>query len=164
MAIQQRAKQVFGSVVILVGCAFAFPLALMMVSGHIENLWKIDNMTVYLVRIGALVLFTSLSVYLICTGLRMVNPRVMEPFRFGWGKILFGSWVLFSQVSAHYHLIPEGPLPILKPSNAAEGVSMKVTGMAMCLLAVYLIFRGIRAGFSPRESLLTQIIPSPPQH
>lgn len=164
MHIKQRAKQVFGSVVVLVGCAFAFPLILAVVPGHIDNLWKIDNMTVYLVRIAALVLFTSLSVYLICTGLRMVNPRVIKPFRFGWGKILFGSWILFSQVSSHYDLTPEGPLPIFKPSNPNEAVSMKVTAMAMCLVSVYLIFRGVRAGFYPRNSLPTQITPAPPRH
>jgi hypothetical protein len=174
MDVKRRTKQVFGGLVILVGCAFASPLLLTLVSGRNYNLRTNDGMPVYLVRLGALILFTSLSAYLICTGLRMVSPKVLRPFRFGWGKILLGSWMLFSEASSHYHLAPEGPLPILKPSNATEAVSMKVTGIAMCLVSVYLIFRGIRAVFthvsrcqhpaSPRRRRSSWQVPQPAPH
>jgi hypothetical protein len=73
MDAKHRAKQVFVGVVVMVGCAFASPLLLTLGSGHVDSLWKIDDMRLYVVRIGALSLFTSLSAYLICTGLRMVK-------------------------------------------------------------------------------------------
>jgi hypothetical protein len=90
----------------------------------------------------------ALPVYFICSGLRMMNPKLIKPFRFGWGKIIIGSGMLFSQVGSHYHLVPEGPLPILKPSNPTEAVSMEVTGIVMSFVFAYLIFRGIRQGFT----------------
>ena len=66
-------------------------------------------------------------------------------------------------VASRYHLIPEGPFPILKPSNAGEAVGMEMAAMAISLLALYLIYRGIRAGSYQRKSSPTQIIASPPQ-
>jgi hypothetical protein len=91
MDIKHRAKQACGIFLVLVGCALAI-----LVFRNIDNLWKIDNLTIYPWRVGLLVLRASISAYLICTGLRMVNPMLIKPFRFGWGKILFGSMMLFT--------------------------------------------------------------------
>jgi hypothetical protein len=159
MDMKHRAKQACGIFLVLLGCAQA-----VRVFRNIDNLWKIDKLTIYSWRIGSLVLLASFSAYFICTGLRMVNPMLIKPFRFGWGKILFGSTMLFTQVASHYHLVPEeGPFSNLKPSNAGEAVGWEVAAMAMSVLALYLIYRGIRAGFYQRKSLPTQIISSPPQ-
>ena len=142
-------KRGFGIVVVLTGCVFASPLLLALLRGHLANGWRFQPIAVSLLRIATLVLLASFSTYLICSGLRMLNPLLVPTFRFGWGKILVGSWMLLSQVSSHYHLAPEGPLPIFKPSNASQSVGMTVAGIVMCLVAVYLIFRGIREGSLP---------------
>jgi hypothetical protein len=153
MDAKYRTKQILGGLAFLVGCAFLSPLLLMLISGHINNIWKIDNAANYFMRIAAVVLFASFAAYFLCTGLRMVSPRLLKPFRFGWGKILLGVWILFSEISSHFHLVPEGPLPLLKPSNETQALSMKATGIAICVLSVFLIFRGVRAGFRSHKSV-----------
>lgn len=163
MDTKRRAKQVFGGVMVLVGCVSLLRILGALIFGHIANSWASVGLALNLWNIGTLVLLTSLGVYFVCAGLRWINPQLIKPPRFGWGKIIFGSLMLFSQVGSHYHLVPEGPLPILKPSNPTEAVSMQVTGIAISLVCVYLIFRGIRAGFARRESQLDIPPPQSPE-
>ena len=85
--------------------------------------------------------------YLFYSGLRMVSPKTVSPSRFGWGKMIIGALILYLQVGLDYHLVPEGPLPIRKPSNATEAASVLVID----LIGVYIIFRGIWEGYSRRE-------------
>jgi hypothetical protein len=151
MNVKRRGKQVVGGLLVLIGCVVSLSFLRGLAIGHIDNLWK-WGLAFSLWNIGRLVIQAALAVYLICSGLRMMNPKLIKPFRFGWGKIVIGSSVLFSQVGSHYHLIAEGPLPRFKPSNPTQAASMEVTGIVMSLVFAYLIFRGIRQGFSRPES------------
>jgi hypothetical protein len=82
----------------------------------------------------------------------MINPALIQPSRFGWGKIVFGTWMLFSQIGAYFHLVPDGPIPLLKPDNATQAACMHVTSVVLSLVFLYLIFRGVRAGLSRRQT------------
>ena len=142
MNIKPRAIQVLGGVLLLVGCGLSILILRAVIFGHIGNIWNV----------GVSVWLVSLSAYLVCSGLRMVSPKVFKPFRFGWGKIILGSSILFGQVGSHYGPTADGPLPLFKPSNPTQAASMKLTSIVISLISVYLIFRGIRTGFARRES------------
>lgn len=146
-------KQVFGSITLLVGCASSFPLLRLLLSGDIFHIWRIDLLARNFWNLSFLLLLTAFSVYLVCTGLRMLNPALVRSFRFGWGKIIFGSLMLLSSLRSHYEGEPAGPLPILKPSNEHQALTMKATGIVLDLFFSYLIFRGIRQGFSRLENI-----------
>jgi len=112
-------------------------------------------------NLSFLFLITAFSVYLVCTGLRMLNPALVRSFNFGWGKIIFGSLMLLSSVGSHYEGERAGPLPILKPSNETQALTMKATGIVLDFFFAYLIFRGIREGLSRRENIKSpETIPS----
>jgi hypothetical protein len=77
----------------------------------------------------------------------MLNPQLIKKPRFGWGRIVIGSFMLYVQVGSDLHLVPDGPVPTLKPSNPAQAAAMRMTGIALCLVFIYVVYRGIRAGF-----------------
>jgi len=162
MDAKRLGKQVVGGLLTLVGCAFSLSVVRVLALSHIENLWT-RGLALTLWNIGGLVLLAALSGYLVGSGLRMMNPQLVKPFRFGRGKIIVGSWVLFSRVGSHYHLVPDGPVPILKPSNPTQAVSIKVTGIVVSLVVAYLIFRGILQGFTRPESQSDTLPPQSPE-
>jgi len=160
MEAKHRGKQVLGGVLVFVGCGVSLLVLRLLAFGHIVNVWMFGGLGPTLWNVGRLVLLAALSVYLVCSGLRMINPKLAKPFRFGWGKILFGSLMILSGVGSHYHLVPDGPIPYFKPSNSTEAVSMKVTNIALSIIFACLIFRGIREGFVQRDSHAAQPPPS----
>jgi len=69
--------------------------------------------------------------------------------------------MLLSSVGSHYEGERAGPLPILKPSNETQALTMKATGIVLDFFFAYLIFRGIREGLSRRENIKSpETIPS----
>jgi len=48
----------------------------------------------------------------------MLNPGAIRAFKFGWGKILIGSWLILSEVSWYCHLVPKGI--VLKAAKAQD--------------------------------------------
>jgi hypothetical protein len=140
------AKHVLGAVLVLAGIAVVFLVARRLVLDVIVKIWQF-GVLITLWRLGLFVLVGSVAVYLIRSGLRMINPRVFGPFRFGWGKILFGVVILYMQLGFDYHFIPRGRRPIPNPSTMNQAVSVLIWD----LIGVYLIFRGIWRGFYQRE-------------
>lgn len=96
-------------------------------------------------------MFTSVSIYLIFAGLRMIAPDRVKRFRFGWGRILLGLWMLLGQLAQYLHLNRQGPIPLFEPSNATQAIAMQFTGVVMVLFAVCLIAWGMWTGFSARK-------------
>ena len=133
-------KQICGGLLVVVGCA----ILLLLLRGMFRQIGTIWNV------VGD-VLLVSLLVYVCLSGLRMMNPSLVRRPRFGWGKIIVGLFVLYSQAMRYFHLFPDGPIPELKPANPTQAASMKVTMVAICLLFAYVIYRGIRQGF-PRSA------------
>ena len=144
MDIKHRAKQVSGGFLFLVGCGLLLLLVRPLIFGHFHfgNIWSF----------ATFVLLAFISVYLVCSGLRMVSPGVIKPSRFGWGKVILGLWILNGALESNYAPPADGPLPLFKPSNPTQAVSMKVTAIFISLIGLYLIFRGIRAGFAQGKS------------
>jgi hypothetical protein len=160
MDAKRLGKQVLGGVLTLIGCGLALALLRVLVFGHIENRWNSSALGQSLWSAFGLILLVALSVYIICSGLRMTNPRLVRPFRFGWGKILISLFVLSGRVGFYFHFFPQ--LADLKPSNPTEAASMKVAEIALGLFFSYLIFRGIRQGFTrPEPQLDTLPLQSP---
>jgi hypothetical protein len=111
------------------------------------GIWQTGGILRTLYRLGFLLLNASLAVYLIYFGWRVVNAKKVRTSGFGWGEMIIGTLILYIQAGFDYHLIPNRPFPIHMPSNLAEAASVLVCD----LIGVYLIFRGIWAGFSRRE-------------
>lgn len=100
------AKHVLGAVLVLAGIAVVFLVARRLVLDVIVKIWQF-GVLITLWRLGLFVLVGSVAVYLIRSGLRMINPRVFGPFRFGWGKILFGVVILYMQLGSIIISFPE---------------------------------------------------------
>jgi membrane protease YdiL (CAAX protease family) len=140
MNIKHSARLALGVLILLVGACLSVALLPRLVLGRIGDFWQV----------GIVVLLAALSAYLIYSGLRLINPQRFKPPKFGWGKIILGSFLLFGQVGSHYHP-SEGPLPLFRPSNPTQAASMRATSVVIDLVCVYLIFRGVWQGFSRRE-------------
>jgi hypothetical protein len=126
MKTNRLAKQLFGIVVLLVGCVLL--LASLGRLPYIAHFWAAGNLGLILWNVAGLVLFPSLGVYCVCAGLRLLNPQLIKKPRFGWGRIVIGSFMLYVQVGSDLHFIPDGPVPTLKPSNPTQATSMRMTG------------------------------------
>ena len=143
MGFKHRAKQVLGAVVV----AASVWLALLMLRRLVVPDWLVGGILTKLYTAGFLVLNAALAVHLFYSGLRIVNPKTVSPSRFEWGKVIVGALILYLQVGFDYHLVPKGPLPFHMPSTPTQAASV----LAFDLTAVYLIFRGVRAGVIRRE-------------
>lgn len=144
------AKQLLGIVVLLVGCVLL--LASLRRLLHISEFLKTGNPGLILWNIAGLGVFVAVGAYCFLSALRLLNPQLVKKPRFGWGRIVLGSFMLYVQIGSDLHLVPDGPLPAFKPSNPAEAATMKMTGIALCFVFAYVIYRGIRAGFAKHES------------
>jgi vacuolar-type H+-ATPase subunit I/STV1 len=133
-------KIVFGAVMVAFASAWIWVLVLRgLVYGGISQR---GGIVITLYRLGCLILSAGLAAYLVYYAWRMLNPKTVSTSGFGWGKILVGVLILYVQVGFDYHLVPEGPIPIHKPSNPTEAASVLIFD----LIAAYLIFRGVWAG------------------
>jgi len=95
------------------------------------------------------VLFLAVSTYLINIGRRAISlgkgfPRP-EP-RFGWGRILIGAVILYTNAVRHFNLIPARfPKPLETPNNL-EALAMNITVALIYVACFWLIFSGIWKG------------------
>ncbi len=144
------AKQLLGIVVLLVGCVLL--LASLRRLLHISEFWKTGNPGLILWNVAGFVVLIAVGVYCFLSALRLLNSRLVKKPRFGWGRIVLGSFMLYVQIGSDLHLVPDGPVPTFKPSNPAEAATMKMTGIALCFAFAYVIYRGIRVGFARPES------------
>ena len=158
MGFKHRAKQVLGAVMVLASVGLSLLILRRLGFGQNAGIWRAGLLPM-LYTLGFLVLNACFAVYLFCSGLRMVSPNMVGPTRFGWGKVIVGALILYIQVGFIYHLVPEGPLPIRKPSTPAEA-----TSVVLCdLIAVYLIVRGIWEGYSRRGPQPDNLPPQSPE-
>jgi hypothetical protein len=147
MVVKHRPTQIFGGISLLLGCILFIALLRKLVVTHLAVLWPTNVLAFNVYNLGGFVLLACFAAYCVGAGLRLMNPELIKRPRFGWKKILFGLWMLYANAGTYFHLVPEGPIPLFKPSNAPEAASMKMTTALLCLVFVYLIFRGVREGF-----------------
>ena len=137
------AKQVIGYIAVVLGGILGLLLLRAVVFGRIVNFWML---------LGDL-LFAGLAVYLIYAGRRVVcsaKRQPLRPARFGWGRMLLGAILLFSNASSHFHLYPvRTVIQPMQPSNATEAAAMNITAIAIALGSAALIVSGICKGLRP---------------
>ena len=138
-----RAKQVLGVVVLLIGVAFSLVLLRTLVFDHNPIQWNASELGRSLFNILAWLLLIATAAYLVHSGLRMMKPKLIKPFRLGLGKMIVGSFVLWLQFGTHYHFLG----PAVENPNPTEAVSGIVIAVALSLFSVYLIFLGVYQGF-----------------
>ena len=95
-------------------------------------------------------LFFALAVYLFTVGRRAISISKGSPrrrARFGRGRILLGSIVLWSFVVDQFHLVPVRRFKHLGPTNETQAVAMKVTTIVIVSGCILVIFSGIWRGF-----------------
>jgi len=102
-------------------------------------------------------LFFSVAVYFFNLGRRalaVARGEVTRKARFGWGRILAGTAVLFGKADERFHLLPAGTrrLKAFESSNATQAVAMNVTAAVLCTGCVLLILWGIWKGFAQRPT------------
>jgi hypothetical protein len=139
---KNRGKQVLGAALVLASVWLSVLILRRLV---FTDIWQVGGVLLRLYTLGFLVLNAIFAVWLLYFGMRMVNPKTFRPSRFGWGRIISGATILYMQVGFDSKLVSGGPY---KPSTQAQAASVLVID----LVAVYLIFRGIRAGFARPES------------
>ena len=113
----------------------AFLLLVALVRRHPWNIWMV----------GGDILFGSTAAYLVYRGVlaaRGMDYSKRAGPRFGWGRLLVGSWILLSNTFGRV----SAPLNTLKPSNETQAVAMKTTEGMLLLGAGCLIVWGIANG------------------
>jgi membrane protease YdiL (CAAX protease family) len=107
------------------------------------------------ILLGYLIFF-ALAIYLFSLGRRALsfakgNPRSKS--RFGWGRMIFGTIILYGATADRFHLLPAGQsLKRFEPANKTQAVSMNVTTIGICAVCALLIFSGVWQGFRPPSS------------
>jgi hypothetical protein len=151
MDAKHRGIQILGWVSALVG----YGLALVLIRGIFLGITRgfgTVPVKAFWVALGYLIFF-GLAAYLVIVGRRAISiARGNSPSksRFGWGRILLGAIFLYGNMATRFHLIPENGsahFRHLEPANPTEAVSMKITGIAILLGCLSLIFSGILRGF-----------------
>lgn len=80
-------------------------------------------------------LFFALAVYLFNVGRRAMSTAKGQPqsrVRFGWGRMLVGTILLYSWAIGRFHLIPRS-FRHLEPANKTEAVAMEATAIVIVL-------------------------------
>jgi hypothetical protein len=101
----------------------------------------------------------AFAAYLISIGRRTISfgkgvPRPKG--RFGWGRILTGIIILWSNIVSRFDLIPVRFKP-LQASNDVEAVAMSITEVLLFVGCVLLIFWGIWRGLRRQPPALSDI-------
>ena len=92
-------------------------------------------------------LFLALAVYLF-----EVGRHALAIARFGWGRIIMGSIVLYSSAVDHCDLVPALGFKHLEPANETQALGMKFTAIIISLGCILLIFSGVWRGFRPHRT------------
>lgn len=95
-------------------------------------------------------LFLGLAVYIFTLGRRTLSiakGSPPPPTRFGWGRIVLGTILLYGSAVDHWHLMPAGPIKRMEPANETQAVAMTVTTIVLVLACVALILSGLWRGF-----------------
>ncbi len=132
--------QILGCLAIAVGCVLVMIL--------IGGLTSFRNVSFWM-AFGNL-LFAAVAAYLIYLGRRALSFARGKPLpkaRFGWGRILLGTVLLFSSANDHLHLLStHTAIKRLEPSNQTQAVAMNVTAVVIAVGCVVMIISGIWIG------------------
>jgi len=139
---------------VLVGYVFALLLIRGILLGIMRGFRTAPSHALWL--IGGYLVFFGLAMYLIAVGRRALSIAQGNPplkGRFGWGRIVLGTVVLYSNLIERFHLLPMNAVYHIRhfePANATEAASMNFTAIVIDLVCVALIFSGIWRGFRLR--------------
>lgn len=140
MDLRHRSIQVLGCLAIALGCLLALILIGGLTSFHIVSFWM---------ALGDLI-FAAVAAYLIylgSRGLAFAHGKPLPKARFGWGRILLGTVLLFSSANDHFHLLSSHTaIKRLEPSNQTQAVAMNVTAVVIAVGSVAMIISGIWIG------------------
>lgn len=114
METKHRRKQMLGALAILIGAVVALNLvrvlAIRALSGHTITAW----LFVYYLLVA------GIAAYLLRLGWRTIQLR-SSTARFGWGRLVFGAWMVFDSVNEYLHFMPfQRPRWGGNPSGEAE--------------------------------------------
>lgn len=138
MDARHRGIQIFGWLAVIAG----YGLALMLIRGIFiwvtRGLFAGRALWILLDHL----LFLAFAVYLFTVGRRAIsiakgNPR--RRMRFGWGRILLGTVLIFHAASTRFHLFPAS---VLEYEDHTQGADI-----AVCIGSLFLVVSGIRKGF-----------------
>ena len=162
MDARHRRIQIFGWLSVIAG----YGLALLLIRGvflgitkgfhgHPQALWLF---------LGYL-LFLGFAVYLFAVGRRAISTakgRPQQTVRFGWGRMLLGSLLIYGTATTQFHLLPTRPfVKQLEYENQAQATAGNITTIALCIGCVLLILWGIWKGF--RQQSIKPVNPEPGQ-
>ena len=144
MNAKHKIVQIAGILAIAIGSLFSLNVLLRLALSHFENAWAfVDGL-----------LGIAVGAYGIRVGVRAIRYSRGQPRRpgFGWGRILFGTVVLYSSAVEHFHLFAVHHfIEPLEASNPAQAEGMKVGEIMGVIICTWLIVSGIRAGFRKPE-------------
>ena len=97
----------------------------------------------------------ALGGYLLYVGIRAVSAAVGRPrpkMRFGWGRVVIGSFVIYSSALDYFGVSSTGRvLKPLQPENATQAQAMHVTQVAGLIFCAGLVFSGIWQGLRKKR-------------
>jgi len=130
----------------LLGAAAAF-LGAWLVLEHLLSiawppLWNAWSMIaqMFLVAIG---------IYLLCVGLRGISAAIGDPrpkMRFGWGRILLGSFAIYMSALDYFQLVDFSRRLKLPTENQTQSHSLGTTDLVISIVSAVLVFSGIWRG------------------
>jgi hypothetical protein len=139
---------VFGWLSLVAG----YVLALLLIRGvyiGASRGFRADRSQVLWIVLGYL-LFLGFAIYMFAVGRRTLSTArgsPQKPTRFGWGRIVLGTVLLYGSAVDHFHLMPAGPIKRMEPANETQAVAMTVTTIVLALAWVALILSGLWRGF-----------------
>jgi hypothetical protein len=151
MDAKHRGIQVFGWLSVIAGYGFALLLLRGILIGITQGF--AGRPQVVWILLGYL-LFLALAAYLFTFGRRAISiakgiPRPSA--RFGWGRIMLGTMLIFGAASAEFHPFPTGAKS-WEYENQTQAAAGHATTIAICIGCVFLIFSGIWKGFGRRAA------------
>jgi len=153
MEVKRLGMRVFGWLSLVIG----YGLALLLIRGVFVGTtrgFRADRSQAFWIVLGYL-LFLGLAVYLFTLGRRglsIAKGRPRPTARFGWGRIVVGTILLYSYAVDHFHLIPVRGVRHLEPTNETQAVTMTVTAIVIALGCLVLVLSGLWKGFRPQRA------------
>jgi hypothetical protein len=99
----------------------------------------------------------ALGGYLLHVGIRAISAAVGRPrpkMRFGWGRVVIGSFVIYSSVLDYFGVSSTGGvLKRMQPENQTQAQAMHVTQIAGLIFCAGLVFSGIWQGLRKRQDV-----------
>lgn len=147
MDARQRGIQIFGWLSVISG----YGLALLLIRGIFIGITRgfSGRPQAFWILLGYL-LFLALAVYLFTAGRRAISIAKGSPrprARFGWGRMLLGTLLIFGAATSQFHLLP-ARVKLPEYQNQTQAAAGNVTTIAIYIGCVVLILSGVWKGFS----------------